>query len=96
MTYNARLKKNRRTLNTRQALQGLFGNRKHKPCSYCGKMLSIETATFDHVRALSAGGYDKRKNGAIACHQCNQQKRSMSAEQFRNLKRGRGKNDEAQ
>lgn len=85
MPYLAKKKRNRRTLSTGAALRGMFGDRKRRPCAYCKAPLTIEQATFDHVRALSAGGYDKRKNGAIACRDCNSRKGSMSREQFLNL-----------
>ena len=60
----------------------MFGSRKRRPCAYCGVMLSRETATFDHVKPLSAGGYDRKRNGKLACLKCNQLKGSMSREQF--------------
>lgn len=85
MAYNARKKKNVRGMKTRGALKRLFDGRKHRPCVYCGKRLSLETASFDHVKALSQGGYDKTRNGAISCRPCNQRKGSMSREQFVNL-----------
>lgn len=75
----------RRTLDTSKALERLFGNRKHKPCAYCGKRLTLQTATFDHVKAFSQGGYDKTKNGAIACRPCNRRKGAMTREQFLKL-----------
>ncbi len=82
MTYNARKKKNVRAMKTGDALRRLFGNRKHKPCAYCGKRLTLSTATFDHVKALSQGGYDKTRNGAIACSACNSRKGSMGRDEF--------------
>jgi 5-methylcytosine-specific restriction endonuclease McrA len=85
MPYNARKRKNRRTLKTGKALRGMFGNRRRRPCSYCGAKLTLDQATFDHVKALSQGGYDKRKNGAIACRQCNAKKGAMSVDLFRSL-----------
>jgi len=85
MTYNARKAKNRRTMSTKGALKRLFNGRKHRKCAYCGKNLSIESASFDHVKPLSRGGYDKTRNGAIACRPCNSRKGSMSREQFVNL-----------
>lgn len=83
MTYNAKKKRNRRGMNTSGAVKRLFGNRKRRPCAYCGRVLTAEAATFDHVRPLSAGGYDKTKNGAISCRDCNSRKGSMSVEQFK-------------
>lgn len=85
MTYNARKAKNRRTMSTSAALKRLFGNRKRRPCAYCGASLMIEQASFDHVVALSQGGYDKTRNGAISCNPCNSRKGSMSREAFMKL-----------
>jgi 5-methylcytosine-specific restriction endonuclease McrA len=82
MAYNARKKKNIRAMSTTSAVRRLFGNRKRRPCAYCGKALTASEATFDHVKALSQGGYDKTKNGAIACGPCNRRKGSMSREAF--------------
>lgn len=86
MAYNARKKKNRRAMKTSGALGRLFGNRKRRPCKYCGKALTIDQATFDHVKALSQGGYDKTRNGAIACASCNSRKGSMSVDAFMKLR----------
>lgn len=83
MGYNAKKARNRRTLKTGAAKRRLFGGRKHRPCAYCGARLSIESATFDHVKALSQGGYDKTKNGVLACRSCNSAKGSMTADAFR-------------
>jgi 5-methylcytosine-specific restriction endonuclease McrA len=86
--YNS--KRGRRNgMNTRAAKRRLFGNRASRPCHYCGKRLTLDTATFDHVRALSRGGYDKTSNGALACGKCNSQKGSMSAGEFFDLLRAR-------
>jgi len=88
MPYNARKRKNQRAMNTARAVERLFGNRKHRPCSYCGRKLSAADATFDHVKPLSQGGYDKTKNGAIACEQCNQAKGSMTVDEFKRRMKG--------
>lgn len=60
----------------------LFGKRNTRPCYYCGKKLSRATATFDHVRPLSKGGYDKLKNGVLACARCNTLKSDTEAGTF--------------
>jgi 5-methylcytosine-specific restriction endonuclease McrA len=87
VTYNAR-KKNVRSMKTSGALKRLFGSRKHRPCAYCGKTLSLGSASCDHVVALSQGGYDKTSNGAVSCRSCNSRKGSMSADAFRKLLAG--------
>jgi 5-methylcytosine-specific restriction endonuclease McrA len=90
MAYNARKKKNVRSMSTGGAVKRLFGNRKRRPCAYCGAMLTAAEATFDHVKALSQGGYDKTRNGAIACGPCNRRKGAMSREQFLNAMQTKG------
>jgi len=84
MAYNSKFgrRKKSRPMNTLPAKRRLFGGRKHRPCAYCGKTLSLDTATFDHVVPLSKGGYDKTKNGALACRKCNTRKGVKSAEEF--------------
>lgn len=85
MPYNAKKKRNRRS-NTSGMLDQLFGTRAKRPCAYCGRVLQRHQATFDHVRALSQGGYDKTRNGAIACGACNNAKGSLSREEFLKLR----------
>jgi len=72
----------KKTMSTTKAKLSLFKGRNYKPCHYCGKRLSLDEATLDHVRALSRGGYDKKKNCVVACHSCNSRKSSMSAGEF--------------
>ncbi len=60
----------------------LFAGRKHRPCVYCGKALTLQSASFDHVKPLSAGGYDRAKNGEVTCKQCNNAKGSMSKGEY--------------
>lgn len=40
-------------------------------CTYCGKLLSIGTATIEHVISLTRGGSDCINNMVLACEQCN-------------------------
>lgn len=43
-------------------------------CAYCGRKLTIETMTIDHVRPKSKGGYNRTKNYLPACEACNRDK----------------------
>lgn len=70
----------------------LFGDRNMRPCHYCGKVLTRKTATYDHKQALSQGGYNKTKNGVLACAQCNMEKGSMPVGEFIKLKRAQKEN----
>lgn len=60
----------------------LFKGRRMVPCEYCGAPLTRDKATLDHVKPLSAGGYDRLRNCVLACLACNQRKGAMSREQF--------------
>ncbi len=43
-------------------------------CYLCGKLLTEKTATIDHVKPLSRGGFHCPNNAKIACKPCNQKK----------------------
>lgn len=60
----------------------LFNGKASGKCEYCHKRLTPSTATFDHVKPQSAGGYHKVKNGALACRRCNSLKGSMAKGTF--------------
>lgn len=43
-------------------------------CIYCGKLMTHEKMTLDHIRPRSRGGSDSKANLAICCGNCNQAK----------------------
>lgn len=43
-------------------------------CSHCGKMLTLETVTCDHVIPISKGSDNDYKNMVALCEKCNQEK----------------------
>jgi 5-methylcytosine-specific restriction endonuclease McrA len=43
-------------------------------CYLCGKLLTYQTATIDHVIPLSQGGFHCPNNAKIACKNCNSSK----------------------
>lgn len=43
-------------------------------CYLCGKLLTVATATIDHIKPLSRGGFHCPNNAKIACLKCNQRK----------------------
>lgn len=43
-------------------------------CHYCGKPLTYDQATLDHVVARVNGGSDRIENLVIACYDCNHDK----------------------
>ena len=55
-------------------------------CAYCGKAIVDEKqhgATFDHVLPLSKKGTTSKDNILLCCFECNQEKGSLSLEEFR-------------
>lgn len=51
-------------------------------CIYCDKTLDNRNWTLEHIIPLSKGGSHTIRNIAIACRTCNQDKGSMSFEEF--------------
>lgn len=43
-------------------------------CYLCGELLTVKTATIDHVIPISKGGYHCPNNARIACKPCNNAK----------------------
>lgn len=56
--------------------------RDHGRCCYCGKKVSVNGFTFDHVIPLCDGGKSAWENVVISCVKCNNQKGRMSAHTF--------------
>lgn len=56
-------------------------------CAYCGKSLTIKTATEDHIVPLSCGGSDDISNIAPACLSCNCSKNNMPVDIFMEKKK---------
>jgi 5-methylcytosine-specific restriction endonuclease McrA len=40
-------------------------------CRYCPEILTLKTATLDHLVPLSKGGTNDFYNFALACYRCN-------------------------
>ncbi len=57
--------------------------RDHGRCQYCGRALSRQEATFDHVVPRAQGGGTGWNNIVIACVPCNQKKGGRTPEQAR-------------
>jgi DNA-directed RNA polymerase subunit RPC12/RpoP len=50
-------------------------------CQYCGKRLTLNTATKDHVFPQSKGGKTVMQNLAASCKSCNSKKDNKTCEQ---------------
>lgn len=53
--------------------------RDHAECAYCGKGLTIQEVTMDHVVAESKGGRRSWDNIVAACNSCNSRKGNLPA-----------------
>jgi 5-methylcytosine-specific restriction endonuclease McrA len=51
-------------------------------CVYCGRDLSTEVATLDHVRPCELGGDNEATNLVTACLSCNSAKRDLPLAEF--------------
>jgi 5-methylcytosine-specific restriction endonuclease McrA len=59
---------------------------KSKKCCHCNRSLSLETATLEHVIALSAGGDWSIGNLRLACKNCNEERGSSDFLKFKHKK----------
>ena len=53
-------------------------------CQYCGKALTSNSGTVDHIIPVSRGGRHVWDNVACACIRCNNKKDSLTAVEFEN------------
>jgi 5-methylcytosine-specific restriction endonuclease McrA len=60
--------------NQKRAKMRLY--RRSQKCRWCGKPLTLEEATVDHVIPLSKGGLDQDNNRVISCEPCNRDRRN--------------------
>jgi hypothetical protein len=56
-------------------------------CYYCRRSIELGAATEDHKMPKSRGGEDIAENIVAACFDCNSQKNSMTAEEYRDYRR---------
>ena len=54
-------------------------------CAYCGKELTVEFMTVDHVLPLARGGGNKIENLVPACLECNRSKSTMTLEEYNSI-----------
>lgn len=46
-----------------------------EPCYFCGKKLSKEKLTMDHLIPLAKGGFSIKNNLVVSCKNCNSSKK---------------------
>lgn len=54
----------------------------HERCALCGKAITYEELTLDHINPLYRGGTDTLDNIQAACFACNQFKANIKPEDF--------------
>ena len=52
-------------------------------CTYCGKSLTMENSSVDHIIPLSRGGDDCEANMQIICRGCNMEKHAKTDDEYR-------------
>lgn len=50
-------------------------------CQYCGKQITLNTGTIDHIQPKSRGGKNSWDNFAASCKPCNTKKRNRTPEE---------------
>lgn len=64
----------RQRIKLRLNKRNIFLRDGHRGCAYCGKELTLDTYTLDHILARKHGGDNSWHNLIAACKQCNQKK----------------------
>lgn len=59
---------------------------KAKECFYCGKPLTKDNMSFDHIMPLSRGGKHSKHNLIACCTSCNMHKNNLTVREFALLK----------
>jgi 5-methylcytosine-specific restriction endonuclease McrA len=70
----------------RELRKRLFAGRERVPCCFCGRELTYDEATLEHVRPRSRGGPTVIENLRISCEACNSERGAMGYEKFRGRK----------
>jgi len=63
-----------------------FSNRSFCPCMYCGKFLSRNQATIEHIVRLADGGTNNRSNIGVACLKCNTKRHATPYLEYKKIK----------
>lgn len=59
-------------------------------CGYCGKpLIEEEQATFDHIIPVNSKGTANKDNILLCCFDCNQDKGSLTLEDFRDKRQNK-------
>lgn len=62
---------------------GQLLNRDGWLCAYCGRWLSLNAMTVDHIQPSKRGGPDELENTVVCCQSCNTRKGDMNGLEYR-------------
>lgn len=62
----------------KRAIKSQLINRDGSKCNICGKVLTLNQLTIDHIIPLTSGGSWKLSNLQLSCMNCNQTKADNS------------------
>ncbi len=51
-------------------------------CRWCGRKITLETSSLDHIKPLGAGGTDSISNFAASCVPCNNRRGARDLDSF--------------
>lgn len=68
---------------SRKSKRARIADKSAGKCWYCGCTLSEATRTHDHVIPRSENGLSNEQNLVLSCVACNNQKRNLSLEEYR-------------
>lgn len=71
---------------TKRLNRGAIRARQAGRCGYCNKPTPVKQGTIDHMIPLERGGTSDLSNLIFCCLDCNQEKQTATAEEFRNMK----------
>lgn len=77
---HSKIKVNRRKFSQKTRMD--LYNQSNGRCAICGKKLSIEEMTVDHIKPVAAGGNNAMENLQCCCKTCNFIKGNLLQEEF--------------
>lgn len=66
---------------TKEKRLAIYG-RDNYTCQYCGKIMTQNGLTLDHIKSRLNGGSNKPNNLITACLSCNSKKKERSAKEY--------------
>jgi 5-methylcytosine-specific restriction endonuclease McrA len=77
-----RIRRSIRTKRNRHELKAKLLEEQNYRCIYCPTAIDVCSATFEHVRPKSRGGFFGKKNLVLACQPCNRRRGNKELPDF--------------